>query len=849
MEHELANHGAEATSAIVQAAEVSWLWLIPFFPLVGAAINAFLGLRIQRRFGKRAVHAIAVGAMLLSCLVTELVFWTQLWNRPPEQRFVENHLWTMFHSGALKVDLSFGIDPLGMMMTFIVTHVATLIHIYSTGYMADEPAYWRFFMWLNLFVFSMLLLVMGSNFVVMFFGWEGVGLCSYGLIGFWYADLDKAKAAMKAFVVNRFGDFGFIIGLFILFWSLSGVWNQDNYVPERGLSSNIKGVAAEQQRISPAGVPLGPTMEFRELRNQVSDESSGMAERLKGLTLWGFPVIALICIFMFVGAAGKSAQIPLYVWLPDAMAGPTPVSALIHAATMVTAGVYLVARLNFLYALSPAAMTVVACTGAATALFAASIGFFQYDIKKVLAYSTVSQLGFMFIGVGVGAYWAGVFHLMTHAFFKACLFLGSGSVIMACHHEQDMRKMGGLSKYTPRTRWTYLAACWAIAGFPIASGFYSKDEILWKAWTAGSLSAPWIGHVIYIVGAIAALGTSFYMFRSYYMTFTGDYRGGAGHAEKETLQDPHGAASHAAAAQAPHTDHTPAAAAMLADTVKHADAASAHDASLAAAIAADVDHGHGAALVAHGSDAGHAAHGSDAGHAAHGSDAGHAAHGDDHGHGGLPHESPASMTVVLVILAGAAVLAGFIFGLPSLWTGHEPMLEKWLGPSLPAAESIKWVAASHGEELFFQFLGLAIATGGWFAAKVLYDGNRSLVPARLKERFAGIWSIVFNKYYVDEFYDATLLRAVRVLREVLYWIDQNLIDGLVNLMGFIGRSVAYVDSAIDTYLVDGAVNGVAAMTMSGGRAFRKLQTGHIQVYLFGALGGGILLVIIQYVIR
>src|SRR5258708_34879669 len=296
--------------------------------------------------------------------------------------------------------------------------------------------------------------------------------------------MEKAKAGMKAFVVTRFGDFGFIIGLFVLFWSLSGAWQPgtNRYIPQRGPAGQTRGSAAEPARVSSHGTRLGSTMEFRELRNQVSDESTGVAERLKVMTLWGFPVLALICILFFVGAAGKSAQIPLYVWLPDAMAGPTPVSALIHAATMVTAGVYMVARLNFLFALSAPAMTVVAVVGVVTAIFATSIGFFQYDIKRVLAYSTVSQLGFMFIGLGVGAYWAGIFHLMTHAFFKACLFLGSGSVILACHHDQDMRKMGGLSKYTPITRWTYLAACWAIAGFPWAAGFYSKDEILWKPW-------------------------------------------------------------------------------------------------------------------------------------------------------------------------------------------------------------------------------------------------------------------------------------------------------------------------------------------------------------------------------
>jgi NADH-quinone oxidoreductase subunit L len=831
-EHELAKQAGEA---IAKSVEIGWLWLIPFFPLLGAALNTAFGLRLQRAYGKRANHAIAIAAMVLSCIVCELVFWTQMLPRAPHERFLENHLWTMWQSGFLKVDFSFAIDPLSMVMTFIVTHVATLIHVYSTGYMADEKAYWRFFLWLNLFVFSMLLLVMGSNFVVMFFGWEGVGLCSYGLIGFWYEDLEKAKAAMKAFVVNRFGDFGFLIGLFILFWSLSGNWNNSKYERAPSLSAAITGVPAEQRQVSPEKTPLGPTVEFRELRNQMVDESAGVSERLKGLTLWGFPVLALICIFMFIGATGKSAQIPLYVWLPDAMAGPTPVSALIHAATMVTAGVYMVARLNFLFALSPAAMTVVACVGAATALFAASIGLFQYDIKKVLAYSTVSQLGFMFIGVGVGAYWAGIFHLMTHAFFKACLFLGSGSVILACHHEQDMRKMGGLRKYTPTTRWTYLAACVAIAGFPVASGFYSKDEILWKAWTAQSLSAPWIGHVIYIVGAIAAFGTSYYMFRSYFMTFTGEYRGHGGHEDKERVEDPHAMAAHghalAIAGGGPATVAREASALVSPPNAAHGPAAtlpSAHDAGAHDASA----HGHDA------HDASASAHGHDA-----------AAHGD-HGHGGVPHESPASMTVVLQILAIAAVVAGFIFGLPQAWTGHEPLLERWLSPSLPSAELVKFAEASRGTEFFFQFLGgIVIAGGGYALAWVLYADNKSPVPARLLKQFPRIWALVFEKYRVDEAYDRLVVRPVLALSAVYYWFDMNVIDALVNFMAVLGKSVAYLDYAIDKYLVDGAVNGIANLAMSSGRSMRRLQTGHIQSYLFGALGGAIVFVIIQYVIR
>ena len=797
----------EHKEAIATAIQVGWLWLIPALPALGTVLNLAFGARLQKKYGKRPVHAIAVGAMVLSCVVAEIAFWKMVFSEP-QHRFLEDHLWTMWQSGALKIDLGFGLDPLGMLMTMIVTHVATLIHVYSIGYMADEPSYWRFFMWLNLFVFSMLLLVMGSNFVVMFFGWEGVGLCSYGLIAFWYTDIEKAKAGMKAFVVNRFGDFGFIIGLFILFWSLSGSWAPGNnkYVPAPALSGAVLGVGPQTPRLTPEGVLLGPTMEFRELRNQISDESTGMAERLKEMTFWGFPVLALICILFFVGAIGKSAQIPLYVWLPDAMAGPTPVSALIHAATMVTAGVYMVARLNFLFALSPAAMTVVATVGCLTAIFAASIGFFQYDIKKVLAYSTVSQLGFMFIGVGVGAYWAGVFHLMTHAFFKACLFLGSGSVILACHHEQDMRKMGGLREYTPITRWTYLAACITIAGFPIASGFYSKDEILWKAFTARGLSAPWIGPAIYLVGTLAALGTSYYMFRSYFMTFTGKYRGSGGHEDKEREEDPHAVAAHAHAAAA--------------------DLAPSHAAAVAQVQAAIVPHQH---------DTSHGAAPAD----------------DDHGHhGGVPHESPATMTYVLIALAAAAVLAGFVFGWPSAWGGHEPMLERWLMPSLPAAESVPFAHASHATELLFQFIGGILVAGGGFAfAYLLYNDNRSTVPARLKETFPRAWAWVFNKYYVDELYDATVVRGSLLFARAMYWLDQNVIDAIVNFMGFLGRCVAYVDAAIDKYIVDGAVNGVASAIWNGGRALRRVQTGHIQTYLYGALGGAIAFVIIQYVIR
>ncbi|MCM2333128.1 MAG: NADH-quinone oxidoreductase subunit L, partial [Anaeromyxobacteraceae bacterium] len=555
-----------ATSELVPVvvSQVKYLWLIPLFPLIGATINATLGWKLQAMFGekpgmkggrgKQVVHSIAVTAMAAAFAVAVYAFF-QLKALPAEGRHLQQTLWNMLTSGRLVVDFAFALDQLSMMMVLIITGIGTLIHVFSIGYMAEEPAYWRFFSYLNLFVFAMLLLVMGDNFAVMFFGWEGVGLASYLLIAFWYTDKEKAAAGMKAFVANRFGDFGFIIGLLLLFWGLGGGWEarpgvlrNTDYRPAAELNATAGAAnAAEADALAPRvhGVKVGPTLNFRELRDQVVIEATGVKEHLAGSSVWGISLLTLIGMLMFVGAMGKSAQIPLYVWLPDAMAGPTPVSALIHAATMVTAGVYMVARLNFLFAMSPSAMGWVALIGALTAIFAASIGFFQYDIKKVLAYSTVSQLGFMFIGVGTGAYWAGVYHLLTHAFFKATLFLGSGSVILGCHHEQDMRKMGGLQKYMPITRWTYLIATVAIAGFPVANGFFSKDEILYKAFTSQHLAlfgspTPWLGPAIYVIGLIAATGTSFYMYRSYYMTFTGEYRGGEGHGHEHN-EDPHAA--------------------------------------------------------------------------------------------------------------------------------------------------------------------------------------------------------------------------------------------------------------------------------------------------------------------
>ena len=760
MEH-AAHHLAPLTTQAV-----SFLWLIPLFPLVGAFINATMGVRLQRKFGKSLVHSISIGAMALSFVVACIAFF-KLLGLDAEHRFLQDTLWNIFTAGKVQVDLGFALDPLSMMMTLIITFIGTLIHVFSTGYMADEPSYWRFFAYLNLFVFSMLLLVMGDNFVLMFFGWEGVGLCSYLLIAFWYTDSQKAAAGMKAFVVNRFGDFGFVLGLFLLFWALGGAWHKG---PEGKLTyaetdmaslhttANAGHEAGEPAAEHDSGhVKVGPTLNFRELRDQIVITSTGVAEHLKHQTLFGFGLLAMIGILLFVGAMGKSAQLPLHVWLPDAMAGPTPVSALIHAATMVTAGVYMVARLNFIFALSPTAMGWVAFIGALTALFAASIGFFQYDIKKVLAYSTVSQLGFMFIGVGVGAYWAGAYHLLTHAFFKATLFLGSGSVILGCHHEQDMRKMGGLGKLMPTTKWTYLIACWAIAGFPWASGFYSKDEILWKAFTQESMSflgmpAPWLGQLIYFMGIIAATGTSFYMFRSYYMTFTGEYRGGHGDGHDE----------------------------------------------------------------------------------------------EHHGHGHTPHESPLSITLVLAALAAGAVLAA-ILGIPTAWSGSAPILEHWLEPAFPAI--VKFAEASHSTEFLFQAIGVSAGVIGWFFARVLYKDNQSHVPARLLERWKRAWTVVYNKYYVDELYQATVIRGSVGIARVLSWFDKNLIDGLVNLAGAVTRVFANIDGAIDRYLVDGAVNLVAGSALSAGSILRRVQTGRIQTYLYGALVGAIAIVLINFIIK
>ncbi len=629
-----------------------WLFLIPLMPAVGALINGVF----LNKLPKSLVTALAVGSVAVSFFISLTLFISMKVGGEALHQVVYNWM----SSETMSVNVAFTMDGLSGVMALVVSGVGSLIHIYSIGYMAHDKSYARYFTYLNIFTFSMLTLVMADSLPLMFVGWEGVGLCSYLLIGFWFEDNEKASAGKKAFIVNRIGDMGFVIAMMILFW-------QAGTLQYEGL------------RAAAGSIP----------------------------TVW----VLVATLLLFFGATGKSAQIPLYVWLPDAMAGPTPVSALIHAATMVTAGVYMIARLSFLYVLAPQAMMVVAIVGAVTALFAATIGLFQYDIKKVLAYSTVSQLGFMFLGVGVGAFAAGIFHLMTHAFFKACLFLGSGSVIHGMHGEQDIRVMGGLDKLMPITSKTFFVSCLAIAGIPPLAAFFSKDEILYKAFSVHYGSPSWLGVALWIVGAVAAACTSFYMFRLYYMTFSGECR-----APEETKKK------------------------------------------------------------------------------------------------GI-HESPYTMTIPLIVLAFLAIVGGWV-GMPHIFHMFPNVFEANLHEVLEPANKV--MGEHHGSvalEWALMLISTGIAFGGWFVARALYKDNKSEVPARMKERFAGIHKVIFNKYYVDEGYFYVFIRP------------------LVNFSTFLWGFV-------DTVLVDGVLVRVSAwMVRSVGEGVRFVQTGNVQTYLLAFLIG------------
>jgi NADH-quinone oxidoreductase subunit L len=552
------------------------------------------------------------------------------------------------------------LDHLSGLMILIVTGVGFLIHVYSTGYMHDDPGFYRFFTYLNLFMFSMLTLVLANNYLLMFVGWEGVGLCSYLLIGFWFKKQSATDAGKKAFIVNRVGDFGFILAAMLIFWTFKSV----DYV---------------QVFSAAAAMPADP--------------------------LGVIGTLTAICLLMFVGATGKSAQIPLYVWLPDAMEGPTPVSALIHAATMVTAGVYMVARSAVLFDRAPGALLVVACIGAGTALVAASIALVQTDIKKVLAYSTVSQLGYMFLACGVGAYAAGVFHLMTHAFFKALLFLGAGSVIHGMGGIQEITKMGGLRREMPWTFRTFLIGTLAIAGVPGLAGFFSKDMILAATW-----SSPNFGKILWAVGLLVAGMTSFYMFRLLILTFTGRPR---------------------------YTHH-------------------------------DVHH---------------------------------------------VHESPPPMLIPLIVLALFSLVAGYV-GLPPALSGTHELIAEYLhtGTSSPEGEhvsvALEWmlIAAS------------IIATGaGAFLAYLLYV-LRPELPGRISAAASALYSILTNKYYVDEIYDAILVHPIVVTSREFLW------------------------KFVDVLVIDGLVNGIGQSVRSLADGLRHMQTGYVRTYAGWILFGGIVVV-------
>jgi NADH-quinone oxidoreductase subunit L len=754
---------------------MEYIWLIPLLPGIGAAINGLVGVRY---FSRQVAGLVACGTMALALVLSLVAFWQLLQLAPAERAFdvtVAQWLSAMplqlsdGSIGSFSVPWGFRLDPLSGMMILVVTGIGTLIHVYSTAYMADEPrgGFARFFCYLNLFCFFMLTLVLGNNFLVMFVGWEGVGLCSYLLIGYWYEKKSAADAGKKAFITNRVGDWGFVLGVFLIFMTFG-------------------------------------TLDFR----AVQDAAAALPVETAH-----FGVLSAICLLLFVGATGKSAQIPLYVWLPDAMEGPTPVSALIHAATMVTAGVYMVGRNAVLFSHAPMVMEIVAIVGVLTALMAASIGLVQYDIKRVLAYSTVSQLGYMFTAMGIGAYAAGAFHLMTHAFFKALLFLGSGSVIHAMAGEQDMRRMGDLKKYLPVTFATMMIGTLAIAGIPPLSGFFSKDEILFRSFLSNKL--------IWSLAVLTALMTAFYMFRLMSMTFFGSYRGPAWEAAG------HGHA-HGAAVAAAHG-------------VKHPADAHAHG----QAHRADHEVSHGPAEP-HG-DHGHAAHG------------GHDDHSGGHGHGPWhgPHESPKPMTYPLMALAVGAIVAGFV-GIPAALGGGNA-IEHFLEPSFvasnahhePAAEHAAEPAAAgdHGAEaahdaphasraveLGLMGFSVLIAAIGIGLAWRFYVTNPE-ISERLAAQFPGAHRLLSNKYYVDELYNATFIAGTMASGRGLWTFDRNVVDGAVNGSSWVTVFGAWLSGLADRVVVDGAVNLVGWSTQESSYWFRRLQTGLVQNYALLMLFG------------
>jgi NADH-quinone oxidoreductase subunit L len=693
------------------------LALIPLFPSIGFLVNAMLG----RRLPKSVSGGLASLAMLASFAVSALAVW-QIAGMAPASRVLEQTLFTWIQSDDLTIDLTFRVDTLSAVMILIITGIGSLIHIYSTAYMHEETdsEFARYFSYLNLFAAFMLVLVLGSNFPVMFVGWEGVGLCSYLLIGFWFKKKSANDAGKKAFVVNRIGDYAFLLGMFALFTRFGTL---------------------DFQRLAAAVAPL-------------ASETT-------------FGILSVATLLLFIGATGKSAQIPLYVWLPDAMEGPTPVSALIHAATMVTAGVYMIGRNAVLFSHAPDTLLIVAIIGAATALMAGTIGLVQNDIKRVLAYSTVSQLGYMFLAMGMGAWGAGIFHLYTHAFFKACLFLGSGAVIHALHGEQDIRNMGGLRKLLPVTYGTFLVSSLAIAGVPLLSGFFSKDEILFETFSEGH----WI---LWTVGALTSLLTATYMFRLVVLTFHGQRRHDAAVPEHPEEEEPDYA--HAHAAHAAHGSTSAHGAAVGKHGAHHGEP---HDAPFAMALALVV--------LAIGSVSA--------------------------GWIGVPHA-----------LGGENRLAAWLepaFEAPSAGGAAAadvatPSEEPGAAATEALAEADHGEEAAHGDEtaLELTLMGVssALAILGIVTAFFIWGQRRDIADTAAR-RLSGVHRLLLNKYYVDEAYDATVVQPIKLISTEGLWrgFDVKVVDGAVNGVG----SIVDVGATVLRRLQTGSVRTYAGSLLVG----------------------------------
>lgn len=747
-------------------------------PLLGAFVNGVFG----KRLGTSAVRLMALTAVFGSFAAAVLSFvmlWAQAHGTDSAVKFLWS-AWRWMPLDTTSIEVAFSIDQLSATMMLVVTGVGALIHLYATGYMHGDPGFHRFFAYMNLFIFAMLVLILGDNLPVLFVGWEGVGLCSYLLIGFWFDKNENASAGKKAFIANRIGDFGLLIAMaMIVYYTGSLSWS--------GIARNASSLLTDVQ-VWPIGGGL--------LASWFSNPLYVSAATLVGLAL-------------FLGCAGKSAQIPLYVWLPDAMAGPTPVSALIHAATMVTAGVYLVARMSYVFLLSPTTMMVVAGIGALTALFAATIGVVQNDIKRVLAYSTVSQLGYMFLAVGVGAFAAGIFHVFTHAFFKACLFLCAGSVIHAMHariHEtnasQDMRNMGGMRKYMPITFYTYAASTLAIIGFPLTSGFFSKDEILFRAFVnrigptaelqqqllhramrtagaeglspearqaviAGAGMPNWFAWTVFALAVLAAVLTAFYMVRSLVLTFFGSFRGWR----------------------------------IVPGWKAH-----------------------------HGSEHEHEEH----------AEAGAMS-------GPVPHESPKVMTVPLVILGSLALVAGVLNMAPF----HFTPFEHWLAPVFKTGSHVVTTIKTGAELVQLEYWMLvpgilAFALGAGFAWWV-YQVRQGEPARKAAEATPGLYRLVRDKWRIDELYDHTAIGAVDAMAETSTWFDKYVVDGVFSKLtaaavaGFGALLRLFQNGRVQTYAVAMVLGTVALgffFVMPHPRATVRLDEQRIQYVVEAAPGLG-----------